>query len=63
MRVDQVDVVRLGSGSPVALNGPEAEWYSYQGPEGTENQNGKRYEVVQSDLPYDEVVVYVWLTV
>lgn len=63
VRVDQVDVVRLGSGSPVALNGPEAEWYSYQGPEGTENQNGKRYEVVQSDLPYDEVVVYVWLTV
>jgi hypothetical protein len=63
VRVDQVDVVRLGSGSPVALNGPGAEWYSYQGPEGTENQNGKRYEVTQADVPYDEVVVYVWLTV
>lgn len=63
VRVDQVDVVRLGSGSPVALNGPGAEWFSYQGPEGTENQNGKRYEVAQADVPYDEVVVYVWLTV
>ncbi|HEY5160672.1 MAG TPA: CARDB domain-containing protein [Gaiellaceae bacterium] len=63
VRVDQVDVVRLGSGQPVELSGPGAEWASFQGPEGTENQNGKRYEVVQSDVPYDEVVVYVWLTV
>ena len=63
VRVDQVDLVRLGSGSSVELNGPGAEWYSYQGPEGTENQNGKRYEVVQTDVPYNEVVVYVWLTV
>ncbi len=63
VRVDQVDVVRLGSGQPVELSGPTAEWSSFQGPEGTENQNGKRYEVVQTDVPYDEVVVYVWLTV
>jgi len=63
VRVDQVDVVRLGSGQPIELSGSAAEWSSFQGPEGTENQNGKRYEVVQTDVSYDEVVVYVWLTV
>jgi hypothetical protein len=63
VRVDQVDVVRLGSGEPVELSGAGAVWSSFQGPEGTENQNGKRYEVVQTDVPYNEVVVYVWLTV
>ena len=64
MRVDQVDVVRLGPGSAVEVSGPTAEWYSHQGPdEGPANTNGKRYEVVPVGVPYDEVVVYVWLTV
>ncbi len=63
VRVDRVDVVRLGSGAPVSLSGPDYEWFSFQGPEGTENNNGKRYEVAQEGVPYDEVIVYVWLTV
>ncbi len=64
VRVDQVDVVRLGPGSAVEVSGPTAEWYSHQGPdEGPANTNGKRYEVVPVGVPYDEVVVYVWLTV
>lgn len=64
VRVDQVDVVRLGSGSAVEVSGPTAEWYSHQGPEdGPANTNGKRYEVVPVGVPHDEVVVYVWLTV
>jgi len=62
VRVDQVDVVRLGSGESIELTGPESEWYSYQAPDGG-NTNGKRYEVTQADVGYDEVVVYVWLTV
>lgn len=63
VRVDQVDVVRLGSGERIDISGPGAEWYSYQGPEGSGNTNGKRYEVTQAGVEYDEVVVYVWLTV
>jgi hypothetical protein len=64
VRVDQVDVVRLGTGQPVDLSDSQAQWYSFQGPaEGADNQNGRRYEVEQNDVAYDDVVVYVWLTV
>lgn len=64
VRVDQVDVVRLGPGSAVEMLGPTSEWFSFQGPvDGWENQNGKRYEVASPGVAYDDVVVYVWLTV
>jgi hypothetical protein len=63
VRVDQVDVVRMATGESIDLSGPGNAWSSYQGPEGSDNNNGKRYEVAQMGVPYDEVVVYVWLTV
>jgi len=63
VRVDQVDVVHQLTGESVSLSGPRYEWFSFDGPEGTDNCNGKRYEVTQEEIAYDEVVVYVWLTV
>jgi hypothetical protein len=62
VRVDQVDVVRLATGEVLWSSGL-SEWYSHQGPGEIENENGRHYAFNKPDVEYDNVVVYVWLTV
>ncbi len=62
VRVDQVDVVRLATGEVLWSSGL-SEWYSHQGPGDTENENGRHYAFNTPDVGYDDVVIYVWLTV
>ena len=62
VRVDQVDVVRLATGEVLWSTGL-SEWYSHEGPGEIANENGERYAFTQPDVEYDDVVIYVWLTV
>ncbi len=62
VRVDQVDVVRLATGEVLWSTGL-SEWYSHQGPGEIANENGKHYAFTKPDVEYDDVVIYVWLTV
>jgi len=40
-----------------------SEWLLHQGPGEIANENGKHYAFTKLDVEYDEIVIYVWLTV